>query len=75
MNAILTQLTDLGVLTTERRVKRRRVVNEVGRGVNEIRIIELPDNYFKIMYNLQDERHKEFLTCYQIVYPGKVFGG
>ena len=74
MSAVLTQLTDLGLLTTERRVKRRRVVNEIRRGVNEIRMIERTDNYFKVIYNPQDERHKEFLTCYQIVYPGEVFG-
>ena len=60
VNAILTQLTDLGVLTTERRVKRRRVVNEVHRGVNEVRIVERPDTFFKIIYNQQDVRLKIF---------------
>ena len=75
MNDILMRLTDLGVLTTERRIKRRRVVNEIRPGVNEIRIDENVDTFFKAVFDEQNEQHTDFLQSYQIVYPGEIFGG
>ena len=74
MNDIITRLTDLGVLLTERRVKRRRVENEIRRGVNEVRIVESADNFFNAVFYDHNERHRDFLRGYLIIYLGEVFG-
>ena len=74
MNDIFTRLTDLGVLLTERRVKRRRVENEIRRGVNEVRIVESADNFFTAVFDDHNERHRDFLRGYKIIYQGELFG-
>ena len=56
MNEILTRLLQLGVHTIERRVKRRRVVNEIRPQVNEIRVVEIADNYYKtVLMNVMSD--------------------
>ena len=74
MDTVLRKLITLGVLTTEPRVKRRRVVHEVRPRVNEIRVVELRDTYFKLFFDNANADHKEFLETYQIIYPGAVLG-
>ena len=74
MNDIITRLTDLEVLLTERPVKLRRVENEIRRGVNEVRIVESADNFFTTVFYDHNERHRDFLRCYLIIYPREVFG-
>ena len=74
MDTILRKLTTLGVLTTEFRVKRRRVAHEIRRYVNEIRVVEVRDTYFKLLFDNANADHREFLETYQIIYPGEVFG-
>ena len=64
MNDILMRLTDLGVLTTERRIKRRRVLNEIRAGLNEIRIDENVDTFFKPVFDEQNEQH---IYCYRAI--------
>ena len=74
IDVVLRELTTLGVLTIEQRVKRRRVVNPIRRGVNEIRIVESRIGYFKTIFNVNDESHRDFLNVYQVMYPGALFG-
>ena len=62
----------LGVLRTERRVKRRRVVNELALRVNEIHIVARSDLFFKTHYDANNEEHRAFLESFQIVYPGEI---
>ena len=74
LDDVVRQLTNLGVLNTEQRVKRQRVVNEIHRGANVVNIIERRERYFIIVYDSTNAEHKKFLTFYQVIYPGEVYG-
>ena len=74
LDVVLLELTTLGVLTIEQRVKRRRVVNPIRRHVNEIRIVERRQGFFKTRFNENNENHRNFLDLYQCIYPGALFG-
>ena len=68
------ELTALGVLAIEQRVKRRRVEVPIQRGVNEINIVQRSQGFFKIIFNENNENHRDFLQFYQAIYPGAIFG-
>ena len=73
MNEVLVKLTSLGVLTTEQRIKRARVLNPLQLDANEVNIEERRENYFKILFDINNNYHKSFLETYQVIYPGQIF--
>ena len=74
LDVLLRELTALGVLAIEQRVKRRRVEVPIQRGVNEINIVQRSQGFFKIIFNENNENQRDFLQFYQAIYPGAVFG-
>ena len=73
LNRVLQLLIEKGILSTERRVKRSRVLNQIGPHANEVRIVERRMTFFKIQYDQGNEEHKRFLEMYQVIYPGEIF--
>ena len=73
VDVVLQKPTELGVLTTEVRIKRARL-NEIGRGINEVKRAERRETFFKILYDSENLQQKHFLDMYQIIYPGERFG-
>ena len=67
------KLTSLGVLTTEQRIKRARVLNPLQPDANDFNIQERRENYFKILFDINNNYHKSFLETYQVIYPGQIF--
>ena len=74
LNVIQRKLTEMGLLTTERRVKRRRIVRELEPLVNEVRIVEETNTFFKIQFDNSNIEHTSFLEKYQVLYPGETLG-
>ena len=74
LNGIQRKLTEMGLLTTERRVKRRRVLRELHPRVNEVRIVEETRTFFKILFDNTNTDHNSFLEKYQVLYPGESLG-
>ena len=72
MNEVVNRLIALKFLIIEQRVKRRRIVNELQPGVNEINIQQSREGFFKITFQPGNQDHKDFLQKYQIVYPGEI---
>ena len=66
MPEVIADLTDLGVLTTERRMVRRK------RGRDAVEIERLVP-FFLVIYNGENQEHVSFLQQYQAIYPGEVF--
>ena len=73
MDDVLVELTPLGVLTSEQRVKRSRVVNDPVAGDNEVNFQQRRETYFKIVFDPTNDNHKSFLEIYQVNYPGQIF--
>ena len=73
MNRVITELTTLGVLTTEQRVKRARGANLPVPGQNNVNVQERRETYFQVLYDDTNNAHKSFLKSYQVIYPGEIF--
>ena len=73
VNDVLTELITLGVLTTEQRVKRSRVRNEVEAAENAPNFRDRRETYFKLIFNSNNEAHISFLESYQVIFPGQTF--
>ena len=71
---ILQRLTNLGFLSVESRIKRRRVLNELAPRVQEVRIEVRRERFFKIHYRNERAEHVKFLDMYQTIYPGELIG-
>ena len=72
MNEVLGELTSLGVLTTEQRVKRSRVRNLAEAGDNPANFRERRETYFKLLFD-GNNNAKSFLETYQVIFPGQTF--
>ena len=72
MNEVLTELTTLGVLTTEQRVKRSRVRNEPGAGDNAPNFRDTRETFFKLLYDDNNDRHI-FWTVFRLFFLDRPF--
>ena len=72
MNEVLTELTTLGVLTTEQRVKRSRVRNEPGAGDNTPNFRDTRETFFKLLYDDNNDRHI-FWTVFRLFFLDRPF--
>ena len=68
LQTVLRELTTLGVLTREQRVKRARVGD-----ANDENVQERRRTYFKLQFDINNNDQKSFLESYQVIYPGEIF--